>query len=644
MPDNIATKKLNTVASIDKIDGNDSLIIANSNEYVTRVNYNTLAKAIIEEYAGSFLAGKKQSVKDEIDDLSNKTVSTISDMNNAYGLYSSGYWDSNTLNTPYKQGITQGSTGRNGVFISSINQNGTQGVQLALGEGSDDIYIRYLLMRSWRLWDKLPNSADVNNLIKKETIYNITYNPTYSVQGSYYESPSISQVLNEIALKGAGRYIVKIENSSSYSDSFSNLVDSSFYDLVCIVDVISSSIINVTGSISANNSLSVGIIQRSKSNNSWTSWVKMPTRTEVDTLINYTYSLNNAIDIANGDDLIDYYTPGNYRCVNASIAGSLIDCPVSGAFTMKVESVNGMYSPNADNNRVVQIIHDGIDTYKRHMECYNGLWEADDGWIKDPSASEVQNIRAEVDELEHNSFGNNAGGHNSVYRGLNLGTSVTTKQWNAIRNGTFDDLFIGDYWVINGVTWRIAAFNYWLNTGAGSSSLCTIAHVVIIPDNSLCVAKMNLENTTDGAYLGSDFYTGLNNTSRQLAINKINSAFGETNILTHKEFLTNATTNGYASNGKFVDSTVELMSERMVYGNAIFENVTSGTNIPFNYTIDKTQLPLFAFDPSKICNGEDWWLRSIVSSVDFAYVTSSGLAIATTASHEFGIRPVFAIC
>jgi len=40
---------------------------------------------------------------------------------------------------------------------------------------------------------------------------------------------------------------------------------------------------------------------------------------------------------------------------------------------------------------------------------------------------------------------NNAGAHNSIYRGISLGTSVTTAQWNAIAAGTFEDMYIGDY-------------------------------------------------------------------------------------------------------------------------------------------------------------------------------------------------------
>ena len=59
----------------------------------------------------------------------------------------------------------------------------------------------------------------------------------------------------------------------------------------------------------------------------------------------------------------------------------------------------------------------------------------------------------------------NAGAHNSIFRGKNLGTAVTAAQYAAIAAGTFDDLFVGDYWVIGGVTYRIAAFDYYLRCG-----------------------------------------------------------------------------------------------------------------------------------------------------------------------------------
>ena len=234
-----------------------------------------------------------------------------------------------------------------------------------------------------------------------------------------------------------------------------------------------------------------------------------------------------------------------------------------------------------------------------------------------------------------------AGYHNSIYRGKNLGTSVTAAQYAEISAGTFGDLFIGDYWVINNVNWRIAAFDYWMNYG---DTACATHHVVIVPDSSLADAKMNNSNVTTGAYLGSDFYTGSNsNTGRSTMNTAINNAFGSAHILSHREYLKNAVTNGYESGGTWADSTAELMTEQMVYGCQIFGNVTCGTNVPASYTTDHAQLPLFALDHSRICNRGLWWLRGVVSGTLFALVHHYGYAYYGSASHALGIRPAFGI-
>lgn len=233
-------------------------------------------------------------------------------------------------------------------------------------------------------------------------------------------------------------------------------------------------------------------------------------------------------------------------------------------------------------------------------------------------------------------FGN-AGSHNSIFRGKNLGTQVTDAQYQAIQDGTFDDLYIGDYWVIGGVNWRIAAFDYYLNCGDTSF---TSHHVVIVPDTSLYTHNMNDTNITTGAYKGSKMYTeGLEQAKTQ-----IQTAFGSSHVLTHRLLLTNATSNGYASGGEWSDSTVDLMCENMVYGSLIFSPVSNGTNIPVNYRVEKGQLPLFALAPQYIQNrSESYWLRDVISSADFAFVVTYGYAYHYGASNAFGVRPAFCI-
>ena len=231
----------------------------------------------------------------------------------------------------------------------------------------------------------------------------------------------------------------------------------------------------------------------------------------------------------------------------------------------------------------------------------------------------------------------NAGSHNGIFRGKNLGTSVTQGQWTAIQNGTFDDLYIGDYWVIGGVTWRIAAFDYYLNCGDTSFAK---HHAVIVPDASLYSHNMNDTNDTTGGYVGSKMYTeGLGQAKTQ-----IQDAFGASHVLTHRLLLTSATTNGYASGGEWVDSIVDLMCETMVYGSMIISPMNNGTNIPYNYRIEKGQLPLFQMAPQYTFNRSGtYWLRDVVSSAYFALVGYTSLASSLGASNVDGVRPAFCI-
>lgn len=217
-----------------------------------------------------------------------------------------------------------------------------------------------------------------------------------------------------------------------------------------------------------------------------------------------------------------------------------------------------------------------------------------------------------------------------------LGTSVTSEQWAAIQNGTFDGLFLGDYWTINGVDYIIVAFDYWLNTG---DTPCAKHHVVVIPRVNLYTYKFNPTNTTEGGYVGSDLYkNGLTQ-----AKTTINSAFGSAHILSHRQYLMNAVTNGKPTGSDWYDSTVELMNENMVYGGRQFSPMPDGTN-PLNtcrnYTIDKSQLPLFHLAPWLIRSRQWYWLRDVVSATGFADVDSLGSADCYSASHAGGVRPV----
>ena len=239
----------------------------------------------------------------------------------------------------------------------------------------------------------------------------------------------------------------------------------------------------------------------------------------------------------------------------------------------------------------------------------------------------------------------NAGAHNAIYRGKSLGSTVTTAQYAAIKAGTFDDLYIGDYWTIGSVNYRIAAFDYYLNSG---DTNCTTHHVVIVPDTCLYNAQMHntssggwesgAANTTAGGYVGSDMYKS----NLEQAKTTIKSAFSG-HVLKHRIYLTNAVANGRASGGAWCDSEVDLMCEQMVYGSGIFSPVSDGSNVPTNYRVEKSQLPLFQHEPSRIGNRNNWWLRDVITASGFADVNGGGNAVCNDASNSLGVRPAFCI-
>lgn len=224
----------------------------------------------------------------------------------------------------------------------------------------------------------------------------------------------------------------------------------------------------------------------------------------------------------------------------------------------------------------------------------------------------------------------------NTYRGKNLGSSVTAAQIAAVRNGTFENLFVGDYWTIGGINYLIADMDYWYDCGDAAFKK---HHLVIIPETALYNARMNATNTTEGGYVNSEMYkTGLNDAKATIA-----AAFPDM-VLTHRELLVNAVSNGKPSGGAWLDSSVELPNECMMYGHPHFAPTSDGSTVPYIYTISKTQLALFALCPQLIVNrSHNQWLRDVVSGAFFALVGTYGYTSCASASNSLGVRPVFPI-
>lgn len=223
-----------------------------------------------------------------------------------------------------------------------------------------------------------------------------------------------------------------------------------------------------------------------------------------------------------------------------------------------------------------------------------------------------------------------------LFRGKNLGTALTAVQKAAIKDGSFKGMFLGDYWSIGGRIWRIVDMDYWYNCG---DTAFTSHHLVIMPDEALYNAQMNTTNVTTGGYVGSAMYKS--NLANAKTI--VNAAF-QGSVLTHREYLCNAVANGRPSGGAWFDSSIELPNEPMMYGHPHFSPTSDGSTVPSIYTISKTQLALFMVCPRFIVNRSyNQWLRDVVSSANFAFVSINGYPTYNGASYSFGVRPVFPV-
>ena len=221
--------------------------------------------------------------------------------------------------------------------------------------------------------------------------------------------------------------------------------------------------------------------------------------------------------------------------------------------------------------------------------------------------------------------------HNAYPRCKYLGTTITDAQNTAIKNRTYDDLFIGDYWTINGVNWRIVAIDYYYNVGDTNFDK---GNIIVMPDTVLYNAQMNTTNTTAGAYAGSLMRTQNLNNAKTIAQN----AFGS-HLANHRIVLANSVDASGPNNWGWCDSDgVELPNEVQIYGTRVWGSALKA----FDVATQKQQFPLMMLAPQFVNTRQSYWLQDVssyyVSSI-FARVSSVGSADSGTASFSAGVRP-----
>lgn len=219
--------------------------------------------------------------------------------------------------------------------------------------------------------------------------------------------------------------------------------------------------------------------------------------------------------------------------------------------------------------------------------------------------------------------------HRMIYRGKNLGTSFTTEQSQAVQNGTFTDMYVGDYWVINGKKRRIGDIDYFINCGDNRD--VDLGHHLLIVDDGVDFAgdesSMNDTDTTAGGFKGSKMW---NTVIPNQILPDITTAFGN-HLLKHREYISNAVDNGVPTGGEWVDTIYNIFNEAMYYGTVANGANNAGTGL-YNTGCSKNQIALFKLDQSSMNRRSTIWLRDVVSATSFALIFADAGASRLNAS------------
>lgn len=240
--------------------------------------------------------------------------------------------------------------------------------------------------------------------------------------------------------------------------------------------------------------------------------------------------------------------------------------------------------------------------------------------------------------------------HRNIFRGKNLGNVLDYNQLAEISGGTFHDLWVGDYWNLGGVKWRIVDIDYWQDL--------TEHHVLVMPDDPLSELSGLQEGTTPMGVSSSTFGYGASvlnsvlNSNREYFINLFeNYIFTRPGVKYPKL---------EGEGWKNVESTytdalaVDIPTDIMMFGCSMFTNdntkLLSTHWAGVSYVQETSQLALMKLDPKKTKSTRNYWLRNFIytheNEMSALYVTDDGFVAidtATSATAPHGVRPIVAI-
>lgn len=227
------------------------------------------------------------------------------------------------------------------------------------------------------------------------------------------------------------------------------------------------------------------------------------------------------------------------------------------------------------------------------------------------------------------------------FRGKNLGDAYTEEQKTAIKDGSFKGLFLGDYWEIGGIIWRIVDFDYWFGTGRSSveSAVVKTHHLTIMPDS---IVNKSWTFNSESPYVKSYIFTQ----ACPSLYTFVGNAFGSTDyILKYYDFLENAinttdSTQYPATGTSWYLVNILTPTPMMILGYDDFDpfSIEGGRS-----TVSNKQLALMRINYQFRGSNDFYVLRKNICKGLIEVIDRLGVHTKSQDTIYLGVRPVFGL-
>lgn len=268
------------------------------------------------------------------------------------------------------------------------------------------------------------------------------------------------------------------------------------------------------------------------------------------------------------------------------------------------------------------------------VKAVNEIRKRGDDRAHDESAR-VFNVEIKVNHLNEligYVVQDNAESHNNIYRGKNLGSSLTNIQLQGIKDGTFKDLFVGDYFDTGSQKLYVAHLDYFLERTIfsleGHFPLLT-HHLVLISDHIHGRSNYDAQRLS---YASSDLKKAIESKTIRSEVGYI-PGIEDFDVLNLQDY--RSPTDDRAKR-QLYKSHAGALSSFMVVGRDLMGS-SSGI-IPTD-----PQMALFRLSPKMISINYSWWLADSCDDIYAFTVGPYGTIEKEEKRDSCGIRPYYVV-